>query len=181
MDTRALIDQLSSERVRFVRLARSRLDTEADAEDVVQGAMMRAAERAPQLLDAGRARAWFYRILRRAIVDHRRRKPHQRGNEVLDQEPAGESGDGAALTCCCMLRLLQELRPAYAEVARRVDFDGVDPQVVASVLGVSMTNLYVRLHRARRALRERVEEHCGVSSIAPCLNCTCDARGRCGE
>jgi RNA polymerase sigma-70 factor (ECF subfamily) len=77
--------------------------------------------------------------------------------------------------------MLRELRPSYAEGVRRVDFEGEDPRVVASALGVSMTNLYVRLHRARRALREGVEEHCGVSSVAPCLECTCHARGRCGS
>jgi RNA polymerase sigma-70 factor (ECF subfamily) len=77
--------------------------------------------------------------------------------------------------------MLAELRTAHAEVVRRVDVDGEDPAAVARAVGVSMTNLYVRLHRARRALRARVERHCGVSSIAPCLECTCHAHGRCEE
>jgi RNA polymerase sigma-70 factor (ECF subfamily) len=184
MDARALIEQLTDERAQFVRLARSRVATEADAEDVVQRAMMRAAERAPQLTDAGRARAWFYRILRRAIVDHHRSRPRDTSFEGLHHEPAAndESVDRHGPSAChCTLRMLAELRPAYAEIVRRVDFDEEDPGVVASALGLSMTNLYVRLHRARRALRERVEGHCGVSSIAPCLDCTCHAHGRCGD
>jgi RNA polymerase sigma-70 factor (ECF subfamily) len=184
MDARALIDQLMGERARFVRLARSRVATEADAEDVVQRAMMRAAERAAQLAESGRARAWFYRILRRAIVDHHRIKRLETSDEVLlDHEPVAESvqeDEGRrAPACRCTLRILSELRPSYAEVVRRVDFDEEDPSLVASALGLSMTNLYVRLHRARHALRERVQGHCGVSSIAPCLECTCDAHGRC--
>ncbi|MCL2448949.1 MAG: sigma-70 family RNA polymerase sigma factor [Polyangiaceae bacterium] len=179
MDSRALIDLFMDERARFVRWARSRLETEADAEDVVQRAMMRAAERAHQLADPGRARAWFYRILRRAIVDHHRNKRLEVGHEVLDEEASWEDADRLAFTCRCTLRMLRELGPAYADVLREVDFEGQAPRVVAGALDVSMTNLYVRLHRARRALRERVEEHCGVSSIGPCLDCTCDARGRC--
>jgi RNA polymerase sigma-70 factor (ECF subfamily) len=181
MDPRALIDQLRDERARFVRLARSRVATEADAEDVVQRAMMRAAERAPQLADAGRARAWFYRILRRAIVDHHRSKPLEISDDELHREPAAEEEGPRAPPCRCTLRMLAELRPAYAEVVRRTDFNGEDPHAVAIALGVSMTNFYVRLHRARRALRERVESHCGVSSIGPCLECTCHAHGRCRE
>jgi RNA polymerase sigma-70 factor (ECF subfamily) len=180
MDARALIKELTGERARFVRLARSRVATEADAEDVVQRALMRAAERAEQLADAGRARAWFYRILRRAIVDHHRSQPLETSDEVFEHEPAAEDEGPRAPACRCSLRMLAELRPAYAEVVRRVDFDEEDPRAVASALGVSMTNLYVRIHRARRALRERVEAHCRVSSIAPCLECTCHAHGRCG-
>jgi RNA polymerase sigma-70 factor (ECF subfamily) len=181
MDARALIDQLTDERPRFVRLARSRVATEADAEDVVQRAMLRAAERAPQLADAGRARAWFYRILRRAIIDHHRSKPLEIGDEGLHHVPAAEDESRRAPACRCTLHMLSELRPAYGEIVRRVDFDEEDPGAVAIALGMSMTNFYVRLHRARRALRERVEAHCGVSSIAPCLECTCHPQGRCGE
>jgi RNA polymerase sigma-70 factor (ECF subfamily) len=190
MEPRALIDSLAGERARFVRLARSRVATEADAEDVVQRAMMRAAERAAQIADASRARAWFYRILRRAIVDHHRQEPRER--EVADvtevtaeapdhPEPAADAGGPRGPTCRCAVRMLGQLRPAYAEAVRRVDFEEEDPRAVAGALGLSMANLYVRVHRGRRALRERVEGHCGVSSIGPCLECTCSAHDRCGS
>jgi hypothetical protein len=62
-----------------------------------------------------------------------------------------------------------------------VDFEDEDPRAVAGALGVSMANLYVRLHRARLALRDRVQGHCGVSTIEPCLECTCNANQRCGS
>lgn len=75
-------------------------------------------------------------------------------------------------------RLLGELRPAYAEVLRAIDVDGNDPADVAVALGITVGNLQVRLHRARRLLRERVSSHCGVDSIHACLDCTCDT-GRC--
>jgi RNA polymerase sigma-70 factor (ECF subfamily) len=180
MDARALLDELSGERARFVQLARRRVATPSDAEDVVQRALMRAAERAAQLDDAGRARAWFYRILRRTIVDHHRARPREASEDALEHESAAPDDAPRAPACRCALKMLGELRPAYAEIVRRLDVDEEDPAAVARALGVSMTNLYVRLHRARRALRERVTGHCGVSSMAPCLECTCDAHARCG-
>jgi RNA polymerase sigma-70 factor (ECF subfamily) len=180
VDTHALINTLTGERGRFVRMARSRVATEADAEDVVQGALLRAAERAAQLEDATRARAWFYRILRRAIADHHRSKPLHVGEEALENEPAAEDAGPRPPSCRCARRLLDQLRPAYAEIVDRVDFNDEDPAEVAEALRVSTANLYVRLHRARRALRERVESHCGVSSIEPCLECSCHAHYRCG-
>jgi RNA polymerase sigma-70 factor (ECF subfamily) len=181
MEARALIDGLTAERARFVRLARSRVSTEADAEDVVQRAMMRAVERASQIADAARARAWFYRILRRAIVDHHRSKPPEVSVEAPENEPAAEDERPRGPTCRCAVRMLDELRPAYGEVVRRVDFEQQDPRAVADALGVSIANLYVRLHRARRALRDRLQGHCGVSSIEPCLECTCSAHERCAS
>jgi RNA polymerase sigma-70 factor (ECF subfamily) len=179
MDSRAVIDALTGERDRFVRMARSRVVSDADAEDVVHGALVRAAERASQIADPSRLRAWFYRILRRAIVDHHRRRSIELRAVTPDQEPAAD--DARPHVCRCALRLLGELRPAYAETVRRLDFDQEPPATVADTLGVTMANLYVRLHRARRALRERVEGHCRVSSIEPCLECTCAAHARCGS
>jgi RNA polymerase sigma-70 factor (ECF subfamily) len=153
--------------------------SEADAEDVVQRAMLRAAERAHQLVDAARARAWFYRILRRAIADHHRSNPREIPN--AHHEPFADDERPRAPACPCVARLIGDLRPAYAELVRSIDVEGLDPAGIADGLGISVSNLYVRLHRARRALRERVEGHCGVSSIEPCLECMCHAQHRCGS
>ncbi len=181
MEARALIEQLDGERARFVRMARSRVATEADAEDLVQRAMMRASERAAQLTDGGRARAWFYRILRRLIVDHHRTPTLELGDADLEAEPVAEDAGPRAAACRCAWTLLAEMRPAYAEVLRRIDQEAEDPAAVAAALGVSVPSLYVRLHRARRALREQVKGHCGVSSMTPCLDCTCHELRRCGD
>jgi RNA polymerase sigma-70 factor (ECF subfamily) len=181
VDAYALIATLTGERGRFVRMVRSRVATEADAEDVVQRAMTRAVERASQIEDATRARAWFYRLLRRAIADHHRSKPLHVSDEAIEHEPAGEDERPRPPACRCARRLLDDLRPTYAETMLRVDFNGEDPTAVADALRVSTANLYVRLHRARRALRERVQGHCGVTSIEPCLECMCHAQHRCAS
>jgi RNA polymerase sigma-70 factor (ECF subfamily) len=179
MEARALIDELGVDRARFVRLARRRVASESDAEDVVQRAMVRAAERASQVEDPSRGRAWFYRILHRTLLDHHRRPQHEQPGGSLDDRPAPEV-ERRAPVCCCAPRLLSAIRPAYADVLRRIDWEGEDPSAVAAGLGISTGNLYVRLHRARTALRESVEGHCGVTSIEPCLECTCTGAHRCG-
>jgi RNA polymerase sigma-70 factor (ECF subfamily) len=180
MEARALIENLSGERTRFVRLARIRVANEADAEDIVHRAMLRAAERADQIVDATRSRAWFYRILRRAIADYHRSRASAARREVPEHEPVADDERPRPPACRCAVQLLGEIRPAYGEVVRRVDFEGEDPAALAAAFGISPGNLYVRLHRARRALRERVQGHCGVTSIEPCLECMCDAQHRCG-
>ncbi len=183
VDARALLAVLSPERARFLRLARTRVGESADAEDIVQRALARASERAAQLGDPARARAWFYRILRHAIADHHRaraneppREPAERMEELADDSSSEPRGN----PCACALHLLNEMRPAYAEVLRRVDVEGEEPNAVAVALGISPGNLHVKLHRARRALQARVKDHCGVASHRPCLDCTCGPKHRCG-
>lgn len=183
MDARALVGALDGERERFVRLARLRVASQADAEDIVQRALSRAVEHAGSVQDPARARAWFYRILRHAIADHHRarRSDPARQASAVDPDELPATGAGPARTPCgCSLRLLAELRPAYAEVLRRVDVDGESPEAVATSLGITSGNLYVRLHRARASLRDDVKHYCGVSSHRSCLDCSCDEHHRCG-
>lgn len=185
MDARALLSVLTPERARFVSLARGRVASTADAEDVVQRALMRAADRASSLDDPARARAWFHRILRNAIADHHRSRAGDPARAHSSADPADLADERTVepvrTPCTCVMRLLEGLRPSYAEALGRVDLAGEEPSAVAAALGISTSNLHVRLHRARRALQERVREHCGVTSHRPCLDCTCDAQRRCSH
>jgi DNA-directed RNA polymerase specialized sigma24 family protein len=179
MDARALVPLLADERPRFVRMARRLLPSEADAEDVVQRAMMRATERAGSLEDPVRVRSWFGRILRRGVADFYRSRRPESTSDSADVDVAADTPDAPGNPCACSVRLLGALPPRYAEVLRRVDMEGQSIDAVAVALSISTANLHVRLHRARRSLRERVKRHCGVSTSTPCLDCTCDAHGRC--
>jgi len=44
---------------------------------------------------------------------------------------------------------------------------------VAAELGVTPNNAAVRLHRARGALKKRLEQTCGTCTQHGCLDCTC--------
>jgi RNA polymerase sigma-70 factor (ECF subfamily) len=181
MDARALIPLLAEERVRFVRMAERKLPTEADAEDIVQRAMTRATKRAGSLEDPVRFRPWFARIVQRGIADFYRSRRPEGSSDAEGIEDPTPAQDTANNICRCSVRLTNDLPRNYADVLQRIDMDDQAPEAAAAALGISVTNLQVRLHRARRALRERVKAHCGVSTSAPCLDCTCHARGRCGD
>ena len=152
--------------------------SDADAEDVVQRALLRAVTHADTLTDAGRAEAWFFRVLRRTIADHHRsstaasaRRDDAAGVD-LDALPAPEP---AAPVCRCGATLLEELPSSHAEMLRRIDASEEPIDDVARSLGISTATAYVRLHRARRALRTHVEHRCGVHTIREAMACDCDA------
>ncbi len=183
MEVRALMAVLRPQRARLLGRLRRRVGNATDAEDILQGALARAAESAPRLRDPTRVLPWFDRILRNLVADHARARRTdllgRASSEALDElEPESASGSSA---CPCAGQLLEKLRPTYATVLRRIDVESESPDAVAQDLGISLGNLQVRVHRARRQLRSRVREHCGVSTMGACLDCTCTVHDRCGS
>ena len=75
------------------------------------------------------------------------------------------------------LRELPALKPDYATLLRRLDLNGEASAPVAASLGITRNNLIVRLHRARRQLRERLEQTCRLCAKHGCLDCHCDQPG----
>src|SRR6187401_2955530 len=92
----------------FVAFARSRLSDPHLAEDVVQDSLLKAlaADRKPVGEEA--TTQWFYRILRRSIIDvYRRQGARSRALERFEQElPESPSGEDERALCQCFKRLL---------------------------------------------------------------------------
>src|SRR5918992_6125834 len=71
----------------FVRFSRKRLGDPELAADVVQDSLLKALKAADQIRDEESAKAWFYRILRRTIIDlYRRRAVRQKTMERVGVE-----------------------------------------------------------------------------------------------
>ena len=165
---------------RFLAFLERRVESRAAAEEILQEAFLRGLERAGEILDDERAVAWFYRLLRNAVVDHyRRRGAETRGLEAL----ARELGDASepppeieAALCRCFEALLSALRPEYSEILRRVDLEGSRPADFARETGLTANNAMVRLHRARRALRADLQRSCRTCADHGCLDCSCGVR-----
>jgi len=82
-----------------------------------------------------------------------------------------------ARLCTCHGGLISDLRPADAELIRRIDFGEEDRESVASDLGLSRNALGVRLHRARIALRDALTHHCGACCQMDRDDCSCPPEG----
>ncbi len=167
---------VTAQREHLVAFIRRRAGTRIDAEEVVQFAIQRALERAEQVRDSSRAEAWLGRIARNVLLDELRKK-REHILPVDELELSSITDDG--IDCWCVLAQSEQLEPKYAVILRRVVIDGVAVSRVAVELGLTSNNAMVRLHRARAALKKRLQAHCGTTTARSCSECGCEERGCC--
>ena len=161
----------------FLAFLERRVGSRALAEDILQDAFVRGMNKLDTLRADESAVAWFYRLLRNAVIDQRRRasasdrKLAALGHE-LEQQHAPEGELGGAI-CRCVTALADTLDPKYADALRKVEIDGVPVKTFAEQAGISASNAGVRVFRAREALRRQLMRSCGTCAEHGCLDCTC--------
>jgi DNA-directed RNA polymerase specialized sigma24 family protein len=171
---RRIFQHLSDRRASFLTFVRKRVDSVEKAEDLLQSAYLRALEHLPELRDEGRADAWFYRLLRNAIIDHYRRTAAAARVFVEDAPLHGPAEPILRPnTCPCATRELGHLNPNYSHALEDVEMYGMPVQIFASNEKIAPGTASVRLHRARKALAWRLHTVCGSCAGAGCFDCTC--------
>jgi RNA polymerase sigma factor (sigma-70 family) len=166
---------------RFLAFLERRVESRAVAEDILQSAYVRGLARAGSVHDESAIVAWFYRLLRNALVDHYRRS----GSEAralafvagtADMTVPGPDEELRDEVCACVSALLKTLKPEYAAAIEHVDLGGVSVATYASEAGITANNAAVRLHRAHEALRRQLVRSCGTCATHGCLDCGCGGR-----
>ncbi len=171
-------EELRRNEAAFKAFVRARLPRD-EADEALQIAAIRALERADSLEDESRVRAWLYRLHRNIIVDLlRKRTSEQRLFSQGDEMPE-QSETATVDTCDCSVVQSKNIPPNYASILGLVDIHGLSLREAANRIGISVNNATVRLHRARAALKQRMLEHCGVSSLSECATCRCVYEGCC--
>lgn len=172
-----VLEQLLARRDEFLRFVESRVDSLAIAEDILQSAFVRGIEKESTLRDEESAVAWFYRLLRNAVIDHYRSLGS--ANRLFEQWPEGLDvpGEPAEFVkdeiCRCVSHVLGELKPEYGEALRMVDIEERPIGDLAKQSGITPNNATVRVHRAREALRKQVRIVCGTCAEHGCVDCSC--------
>jgi RNA polymerase sigma-70 factor (ECF subfamily) len=171
----ALLETLLENHRRFLDFLIPRVGSRAVAEEILQAAFLKSVTHGHTVQAEENVTAWFYRLLRNAVIDYyRKRGAETRGLELLGREEgSAASADVEAEICRCVERLIPTLKREYGEVIEAVDLRGNGLAQFAEASGITKQNATVRLHRARQALKARLEESCGTCTEHGCLSCTC--------
>jgi len=175
----AAIQRLVDSHRQFLAFLQTRVESRVVAEDILQSAFVRGLERGAELRDEESAVAWFYRVLRNAVIDHyRHRASTERALEGWARVFAAHEVPEAELKeeiCQCVSGLLDTLKPDYRDALRIIDIEEGSLSDLAKQAGITSGNAAVRVHRAREALRKQVQIACGSCAEHGCLDCRCSA------
>ena len=136
----------------LLRLACTRLDDPADAEDAVQEVFLRLLTARPVFRDAEHEKAWLIRTTLHRASDFR--KAAARKNVPLDEaaqaaEPEVENGLRAAVLA---------LPEKYSTVVHLHYYEGYSIKEIAKLLGIPAATVGTRLARGRERLRQMLKE-----------------------
>lgn len=167
-------------------IAMSRLRDPAAAEDVVQETFLAALKGRTTFAGRSTERTWLVGILKNKIVDHLRRLFREQTDSIKDDPiedstvgfvPSGEwaghwnqtegspvdwGSDPAAFVerrefWEVFDRCLRSLPPRLAAVFILHEMEDMSGDQICKELGITATNMWVMLHRARRRLRHCLE------------------------
>ncbi len=155
------------------RVARRLVGTREEAEDLVQETYARAFRSWRSFSPGTNMRAWLLRILTNLNVDRGRRvqrtpqtQPLEEsdyylanklassaGEEVLEQEQVVER-----LSQDSVVHALAEIPPQFRDVVVLVDIGDFTYADAAEILDIPIGTVMSRLHRGRRAVKQRLAE-----------------------
>jgi len=158
METERIEDQLASLRGELIKAAMVWVQHPADADDLVQGAFVRALEKRDQIPRENLS-AWLRTILKHLMIDAWRRQRHEL---PFDERLAGALESPAPCAWPWWLELsVEDVRaalPHCREVHRRVYemqvIEGLRPETIAQRLGIAPGTVATRLFRARAEIRQ---------------------------
>jgi RNA polymerase sigma-70 factor (ECF subfamily) len=157
------------------RMAFRRMGNVADAEDVVQDALLSAYSHVNQFRGQARMSTWLTSIvINSARMSLRRRSrqfnvPLDEGDQdaprlsdiVADSQPSPEEECGRAERAQLIVQSLARLSPILRQTFQMCNIDGLSIREAAHILGVADGTVKARLSRARTKLKKLLQRSLG--------------------
>jgi RNA polymerase sigma-70 factor (ECF subfamily) len=138
------------------------------ADDLIQETFIRINHNLGSVRDAARLQAWIFRIAHNICQDYFR---GQGKTAKLSLEEIGQETAPARLPTTqkeleqgqmrqCVFGLVQRLPESLRSVIILSDISEFSQREIAEILGITLENVKIRLHRARKKLKALLQEHC---------------------
>lgn len=158
---------------RLFRIARAIVREDAEAEDVLQEAYVRAFEHLGRLEDLTAVAAWLSRIVVNEAKARLRRRRVAREVAPADVEvrlmsvPDPEQQMLSKQLQGVLALAIDALPLGYRTVFVLRELEGLDTKEVSAALGIREEAVKTRLHRARAALRDELYARIGAAALPP--------------
>ena len=147
---------------RAYAVANRMVGNDADAEDVVQDAFLRALNKIEQCAPGRTFGPWFFRVLITQALNHRRSRKVRTTEELSEtMHGSGEPADAATERNELRDRFaaaLAELPEMQRTIVQLSDVEGYGSTELATMLDMPAGTVRWHLHQARRTLRESLKD-----------------------
>jgi RNA polymerase sigma-70 factor (ECF subfamily) len=141
-----------------------------EAEDLAQEVFLKVHQGLPGFRGDAKLATWVFQIATFAALDRLKSAAHRAAPARLDEAfpedgPAAPGHDRQPLKdemCRCIRGLVDDLPVPYRTIIYLSELEELGIREIAAVLGVSAGAAKIRLHRARLALRARMERECRI-------------------
>lgn len=144
------------------RVALYMMESQDEAEDVVQDVFIKLWQSRDSLDGIGNPKAYCLTLVRNACIDRIRKASRTRqakaGTEELECEPAppSESGLEAREKLREVIKLVEKLPPRQQEILRLRVFEGLSYEEISRRTGLNQLSLRVLLSTARKTIRKGI-------------------------
>lgn len=140
------------------------------ADDITQETFVRAMRHIDGLKDPDKLTSWLFQVAHNLCRDHFRTSARQatdpledEGDIPSDAQPGVDTQLERHQMNACVQHQMEKLTETHRSVLWLFDVLGFSLKEIADILDISLANVKVRLHRARRQLREILTENCQFS------------------
>lgn len=173
LNTETLWRQFSDHVRAFIR---SKVSSDAEAEDVLQDIFIRIHEGIDNLRNEDRVQSWVFGIARRALADHYRSRGRDKEepagtdikNNSSEEDPMLDLNEFEVAhgvheeVLSWLIPMIDDLPDKYGKPLKMADVEGKTQQEVADHLGLSLSGAKSRVQRARQKLGEVLAACCEV-------------------
>jgi RNA polymerase sigma-70 factor, ECF subfamily len=154
-----------------------RVKDKAVTEDIVHDVFIKVQDKIQQLRESDKVFGWIYQITRNTIVDYYRKNAREVKTTDIDWESAPPNYNE------CVSGVISELIPSLPEKYRvpleMTELHDFSQLEVAKKLGLSYTAAKARVQRARKMLRDKIDQVLIVKTDGYGNVILCRDRGSC--
>jgi RNA polymerase sigma-70 factor (ECF subfamily) len=167
-------DSLYNELVNFVQ---GKVKDKSTAEDIVQDVFIKVHGKSSQLKETEKIVGWIYQITRNAVADHFRKNSKQVAPINVDWESSyHEFNDCVSY---CLKVLMRSLPETYRIPLELSEMKGLSQYEVAQKLNISYSGARSRVQRARKMLKQKLDDLYYIKTDSYGNVIACEDRGPC--
>jgi RNA polymerase sigma-70 factor (ECF subfamily) len=146
---------------------------ETEAEDLAQEVFLKVHQKLPEFRGESKLSTWIFQIATYAALDRLRSPAHRFAarHGIVDELSESwafhiDSGHGEEPVreemSQCIRDIVQTLSPEYSAVLLLAEMQELSLAEIALMLNCTTGAVKIRLHRARKALRQRMDQACTI-------------------